>query len=149
MIEWQSSFPSYDTISTTWRGWTENGQREVYQYTRNAFSGTKSPEYLRVSIRKLGEAIPQAKHVVFGGLDHSGSWNRGPEVVGEAQKRFFVGMMSRIRVRCSNLRERGGYANVSSASVQSGLECMILHYRLSRRHRSVTYEYTVYQLSTS
>lgn len=57
-------------------------------------SGTKSPAYLRQSIRKLDGILPQARHIEFDGLDHSGSWNasRGgrPGVVAAALREFFA-----------------------------------------------------------
>ena len=57
-------------------------------------SGTKSPTYLRQSIRKLAGILPQAQHTELDGLDHSGSWNgsRGgnPMVVAAALQEFFA-----------------------------------------------------------
>ncbi len=56
-------------------------------------SGTKSPAYLRQSIRELAGVLPGARHVEFAGLGHSGSWNadRGgrPGVVAAALREFF------------------------------------------------------------
>ena len=57
-------------------------------------SGTKSPAFLRQSIRKLKEILPKARHIEFGGLGHFASWNasRGgcPGVVAEALRGFFA-----------------------------------------------------------
>jgi len=56
-------------------------------------SGTKSPAYLRQSVRSLARIIPGSKHIEFSGLDHSGAWNvsRGghPETVAAALRDFF------------------------------------------------------------
>lgn len=41
-------------------------------------SGTKSPAFLRQAIRDLAGILPQARHIEFDGLDHSGPWNTGP-----------------------------------------------------------------------
>ena len=57
-------------------------------------SGTRSPAFLRQSIRKLQGILPQARHVEFDSLGHSGSWNasRGghPTVVAAALRDFFA-----------------------------------------------------------
>ena len=57
-------------------------------------SGTKSPAYLRQSIRKLAGVLPEARHVELVGLSHSGPWNVGrggrPEVVAAALQEFFA-----------------------------------------------------------
>ncbi len=57
-------------------------------------SGTKSPAFLQQSIRSLKGILPQAHHIEFDGLGHSGSWNasRGgcPRVVAKALLEFFV-----------------------------------------------------------
>ena len=57
-------------------------------------SGTKSPAFLRQSIRKLNGILPQAEHIEFSGLGHSGSWNanRGghPDTVAAALQEFFA-----------------------------------------------------------
>lgn len=57
-------------------------------------SGTKSPAFLRQSIRKLQGILPQVQLIEFDGLGHSGSWNasRGgcPRVVAEALREFFA-----------------------------------------------------------
>jgi pimeloyl-ACP methyl ester carboxylesterase len=57
-------------------------------------SGTKSQTFLLQSIRDVKGVLPQAKHVEFTGLDHSGAWNasRGgsPAVVAEALREFFA-----------------------------------------------------------
>ena len=56
-------------------------------------SGTKSPAYLRQSIRKLADILPQKQYIELDGLDYSGSWNgsRGgnPGVVAAALQDFF------------------------------------------------------------
>ncbi len=57
-------------------------------------SGTKSPSYLRQSIKKLEGILPQAQHIEFEGLSHSGPWNRSrggcPEVVAAVLREFFA-----------------------------------------------------------
>ncbi len=57
-------------------------------------SGTKSPAFLQQSIRSLKGTLPQAHHIGFDGLGHSGSWNasRGgcPTIVAKALLEFFV-----------------------------------------------------------
>lgn len=57
-------------------------------------SGTKSPAFLRQSIRKLQGVLPLARHVESDGLDHSSSWNasRGgsPDVVAAALREYFA-----------------------------------------------------------
>ena len=57
-------------------------------------SGTKSPAFLKQSIRKLKGILPRAQHIDFNGLGHSGSWNisRGgqPKVVAKALREFFL-----------------------------------------------------------
>lgn len=56
-------------------------------------SGTKSPAFLRASIRALQNLLPQAQHIELKGLSHSGPWNpsRGgqPDVVADALSTFF------------------------------------------------------------
>ncbi|MBM2614269.1 alpha/beta hydrolase [Actinoplanes sp. LDG1-06] len=56
-------------------------------------SGTKSPAFLRRSIRDLARVLPRSTHIEFEGLDHSGSWNtaRGgrPDLVAAALRDFF------------------------------------------------------------
>ncbi len=57
-------------------------------------SGTKSPAFLGWAIRELAGLLPQARHLEFPGLGHSGSWNttrRGhPGVVATALQQFFT-----------------------------------------------------------
>jgi len=57
-------------------------------------SGTKSPGYLRHSVRSLERVIPHSRHIELEGLDHSGAWNiaRGghPETVATALLEFFA-----------------------------------------------------------
>ena len=57
-------------------------------------SGSKSPAFLRQSIRKLEDVLPRTQHIEFAGLSHSGSWNkrRGgrPELVAGALRGFFA-----------------------------------------------------------
>ena len=57
-------------------------------------SGTKSPAFLRQSIRKLKGVLPQTQHIEFDGLGHSGPWNKGrggrPELVAGALREFFA-----------------------------------------------------------
>ncbi|MBU2669137.1 alpha/beta hydrolase [Actinoplanes bogorensis] len=56
-------------------------------------SGTRSPAFLRESIRALHQVLPQSQHIEFDGLDHSGSWNDGsPVVVAAALREFFHSM---------------------------------------------------------
>lgn len=56
-------------------------------------SGTLSPAFLRDGIRRLKDTLPQAQHIEFEGLDHSGSWNVAyggrPSVVAAALLDFF------------------------------------------------------------
>ena len=55
-------------------------------------SGTDSPEFLRRSIRTLEGVLPQARHLEFEGLNHSGPWNRSrggrPAIVAAALQNF-------------------------------------------------------------
>ena len=55
--------------------------------------GTKSPAFLKRALTDLAEALPAARRVEFGGLDHGASWNsdvRGhPELVAPELRRFF------------------------------------------------------------
>lgn len=57
-------------------------------------SGTKSPAFLRRSIRQLVDILPQARHIEFEGLDHAGPWNTTvgghPETVASALREFFA-----------------------------------------------------------
>jgi pimeloyl-ACP methyl ester carboxylesterase len=57
-------------------------------------SGTKSPGFLRQSIQKLEGILPQAQHIEFNGLSHSGPWNMSigghPQVVAAALREFFA-----------------------------------------------------------
>ena len=54
-------------------------------------SGTRSPAWFGVGIRRLQRVLPDARHVQLDGLAHDGPWNDGkPEVVAEALKAFFV-----------------------------------------------------------
>ena len=57
-------------------------------------SGSKSPAFLRQSIRKLKGILVQGQHIEFNGLGHFGSWNanRGgcPGVVAKALREFFT-----------------------------------------------------------
>ena len=57
-------------------------------------SGTRSPAFLRQSIRELDRVLPRAQHVELDGLSHSGPWNRGrggrPEEVASALRDFFA-----------------------------------------------------------
>jgi pimeloyl-ACP methyl ester carboxylesterase len=57
-------------------------------------SGTRSPAFLRRSIRELAQILPQADHVELQGLDHSGSWNARqgghPDVVAPPLRDFFA-----------------------------------------------------------
>ena len=53
-------------------------------------SGTRSPTWLGVAIRRLQRVLPDARHVELDGLAHDGPWNGGkPEAVAEALKAFF------------------------------------------------------------
>jgi len=56
-------------------------------------SGTDSPDFLRQSIRTLEGVLPQARHIEFEGLSHSGPWNRSrggrPATVAVALSGFF------------------------------------------------------------
>lgn len=58
-------------------------------------SGTRSPAFLRQSIRELAGILPRAQHIELDGLDHSSSWNadRGgrPDVVAAPLREFFAG----------------------------------------------------------
>ncbi|MCY1140950.1 alpha/beta hydrolase [Actinoplanes sp. Pm04-4] len=72
-------------------------------------SGTRSPAFLRQSIRELAGVLPQATHIEFDGLDHGGSWNNGrPEVVAAALRKFFVEGEQRVG-------QQGGEAQVGRA----------------------------------
>jgi pimeloyl-ACP methyl ester carboxylesterase len=57
-------------------------------------SGTKSPAFLRQSVRTLTRILPAAEHVELDGLSHDGPWNgsRGgqPRVVAAALLDFFT-----------------------------------------------------------
>ena len=57
-------------------------------------SGTKSPAFLRQSVRKLKGVVSQGQHIEFDGLGHFGSWNasRGgcPRAVANALREFFA-----------------------------------------------------------
>lgn len=57
-------------------------------------SGTRSPAYLRQSIRTLAGVLPRARHIELEGLDHSGSWNAGrssrPGAVAAVLDEFFT-----------------------------------------------------------
>ena len=57
-------------------------------------SGTRSPAFLRQSIRRLADILPQARHTEFDGLDHAGPWNAAngghPEIVAPALREFFA-----------------------------------------------------------
>jgi len=57
-------------------------------------SGTRSPAFLRQSVRTLEGVLPRAERVELEGLSHSGPWNasRGgrPALVAEALSRFFT-----------------------------------------------------------
>lgn len=57
-------------------------------------SGTKSPTFLRQSVRRLSGVLPRARHLEAAGLDHSSAWNtdRGgrPGVVAAALREFFA-----------------------------------------------------------
>lgn len=56
-------------------------------------SGTRSPEFLRESIRSLEDVLPRARLVELQGLSHSGPWNRSrggrPAIVAGALRAFF------------------------------------------------------------
>ncbi|MEO8396116.1 MAG: hypothetical protein ABI700_24190, partial [Chloroflexota bacterium] len=59
-------------------------------------SGSKSPAWLKLAINTLAKVLPNAQHVEFPGLDHSGSSDptpmsrtSKPEVVAEAMRTFF------------------------------------------------------------
>jgi pimeloyl-ACP methyl ester carboxylesterase len=57
-------------------------------------SGTKSPAFLRQSVRTLQGILPDARHVELDGLGHDGPWNRSrggrPLVVAAALRAFFT-----------------------------------------------------------
>lgn len=57
-------------------------------------SGTDSPAFLREAVRNLQSIVPQADHVEFEGLGHSGPWNRRkggrPEAVAGDLRQFFL-----------------------------------------------------------
>jgi pimeloyl-ACP methyl ester carboxylesterase len=60
-------------------------------------SGSKSPAWLKLAINTLAKALPNAKPVVFPGLDHSGSSDptpmsrtSKPEIVAQAMRSFFA-----------------------------------------------------------
>ena len=57
-------------------------------------SGTKSPAFLRRSVRLLDQILPNAQHVELGGLGHDGPWDesRGgrPRDVAAALRQFFT-----------------------------------------------------------
>ena len=52
--------------------------------------GSRSPAYLKASLRALGNVLPAARHVEFRGLDHVAADNTGnPQRVAEELRRFF------------------------------------------------------------
>lgn len=57
-------------------------------------SGTRSPTFLRHSVRQLARVLPRARHVELDGLNHSGPWNTGrggrPHLVAQALAEFFA-----------------------------------------------------------
>ena len=74
-----------------------DGKMEAFASIENPIllvSGTKSPAYLRQSIRKLKGILPQAQHIELNGLDHGGPWNasRGgrPGIVAATLREFFA-----------------------------------------------------------
>ncbi|KAI5478087.1 putative esterase/hydrolase [Pseudohyphozyma bogoriensis] len=53
-------------------------------------SGTRSQEFLRQSVRRLQNVMPQATHVELDGLDHGSPWDgAGSEAVAPVLKDFF------------------------------------------------------------
>jgi pimeloyl-ACP methyl ester carboxylesterase len=58
-----------------------------------AMSGSKSPAYLRASVRSLAGLLPNVRHVELAGAGHAASWNtavRGnPGPVADELRRFF------------------------------------------------------------
>lgn len=57
-------------------------------------SGTKSPAFLRWSVRELAGVLHHVRHVELEGLGHDGPWNSGrggrPDVVVEELREFFI-----------------------------------------------------------
>ena len=74
-----------------------DGKMETFASTEKPMllvSGTKSPAFLRQSIRNLEAMLPEARHVEFEGLGHSGPWNQSrggrPGVVAAVLQEFFA-----------------------------------------------------------
>ena len=74
-----------------------DGKMDIFATTEKPIlllSGSKSPAFLRQSIRKLNGVLPQTQHIEFNGLSHSGPWNKrrggDPELVARALRDFFA-----------------------------------------------------------
>ncbi|HEY4327130.1 MAG TPA: alpha/beta hydrolase [Mucilaginibacter sp.] len=69
------------------------GTLENYKVTNAEvllLGGSKSPDYLLNGLKKLASILPNAKKVIFKGLDHMGPDNSGkPELIAQELKKFF------------------------------------------------------------